>query len=182
MARVTVEDCIEKVPNRFDLIVASAQRAREIGSGHPILVERDKDKNPVVALREIADGHITAEGMREKKVLALLRGDEEHDEEAHSHEQDDEATLLERNQALEAALGSELRGSFASGLGEDDDDDVGIWGGSGFGEMGLGDSLGLGDEKPMPSSSELASPVLYEDISDSGEGEGDGDGAAVDDE
>jgi DNA-directed RNA polymerase subunit omega len=55
MARVTVEDCILKVPNRFDLVMLAAQRAREIASGAPLTVERDRDKNPVVALREIAE-------------------------------------------------------------------------------------------------------------------------------
>ena len=61
MARVTVEDCIIKVPNRFELVLAASQRAREIGSGASIMVERDNDKNPAVALREIADTHISLE-------------------------------------------------------------------------------------------------------------------------
>ena len=55
MARVTVEDCIDKVPNRFELVLLSAHRARMIAQGSPLTVERDNDKNPVVALREIAD-------------------------------------------------------------------------------------------------------------------------------
>ena len=55
MARVTVEDCVDKVPNRFDLVMLAAHRAREISSGAPITVDRDNDKNPVVSLREIAD-------------------------------------------------------------------------------------------------------------------------------
>ena len=55
MARVTVEDCVDKVPNRFDLVMLAAHRAREIASGSPVTVERDNDKNPVVSLREIAD-------------------------------------------------------------------------------------------------------------------------------
>ena len=55
MARVTVEDCVDKVPNRFDLVILAAHRAREIASGSPVTVERDNDKNPVVSLREIAD-------------------------------------------------------------------------------------------------------------------------------
>jgi len=56
MARVTVEDCIEKVPNRFDLVMMAAHRSREIASGAPLTVDRENDKNPVVALREIAKG------------------------------------------------------------------------------------------------------------------------------
>ena len=55
MARITVEDCIDKVPNRFDLVLLAAHRAREISLGAELTVDRDKDKNPVVALREIAD-------------------------------------------------------------------------------------------------------------------------------
>ena len=55
MARVTVEDCVDKVPNRFDLVLVAAQRARQISAGGELLVERDNDKNPVVALREIAE-------------------------------------------------------------------------------------------------------------------------------
>jgi DNA-directed RNA polymerase subunit omega len=55
MARVTVEDCVLKVPNRFDLVLLAAQRARDVSSGAPLTLERDKDKNPVVALREIAE-------------------------------------------------------------------------------------------------------------------------------
>ena len=58
MARVTVEDCVVKVPNRFELVLVAAQRAREITSGAPLSVDRDDDKNPVVALREIADDTI----------------------------------------------------------------------------------------------------------------------------
>jgi DNA-directed RNA polymerase subunit omega len=55
MARVTVEDCVVKVPNRFDLVMLAAQRARDVASGAPLTVDRDKDKNPVIALREIAE-------------------------------------------------------------------------------------------------------------------------------
>ena len=55
MARVTVEDCVDKVPNRFDLVMLAAHRAREIASGSPVTVDRNNEKNPVVSLREIAD-------------------------------------------------------------------------------------------------------------------------------
>lgn len=58
MARVTVEDCIEKVDNRFDLVILAAHRTRQISAGAPLTVERDKDKNPVIALREIAEGTV----------------------------------------------------------------------------------------------------------------------------
>ena len=68
MARVTVEDCVDKVPNRFDLVLLSAHRAREIASGSPLSIERDNDKNPVVALREIADEAQSADVLRERMI------------------------------------------------------------------------------------------------------------------
>ena len=76
MARVTVEDCVEKVPNRFGLVLLSAHRARAITSGSPLLVERDNDKNPVVALREIADDVVVPEELREGLIASLQRVDE----------------------------------------------------------------------------------------------------------
>ena len=65
MARVTVEDCVEKVPNRFELVLLAAQRAREISAGAKMTVERDNDKNPVVALREIADSTVQLDEVNE---------------------------------------------------------------------------------------------------------------------
>ncbi|MEE2774517.1 MAG: DNA-directed RNA polymerase subunit omega [Pseudomonadota bacterium] len=73
MARVTVEDCIDKVSNRFDLVLLAAHRAREISAGSPITIERDRDKNPVVALREIADETITAIQLQEAAIESLQR-------------------------------------------------------------------------------------------------------------
>lgn len=70
MARVTVEDCVEQVPNRFDLVMLAAQRAREISSGAQLTIDRDNDKNPVVALREIADQTISLEATHEGLVRA----------------------------------------------------------------------------------------------------------------
>ena len=65
MARVTVEDCVEKLPNRFELVMLASQRARRIGTGAPLTVERDNDKNPVVALREIADDMVDPAELQE---------------------------------------------------------------------------------------------------------------------
>ena len=76
MARVTVEDCIEKVPNRFNLVLLAAHRARAISSGSQILVDRDNDKNPVVALREIADDVVDGDELRESVIASLQRVDE----------------------------------------------------------------------------------------------------------
>src|ERR1700676_4292821 len=74
MARVTVEDCILKIPNRFELVLIAAQRARDVASGAPITLERDNDKNPVVALREIADETIGLEQVKN----ALIKGMQKH--------------------------------------------------------------------------------------------------------
>ncbi|MDB4092157.1 DNA-directed RNA polymerase subunit omega [bacterium] len=68
MARVTVEDCVDKVPNRFDLVMLAAHRAREISAGGAITVDRDNDKNPVVSLREIADETQLADDLRERLI------------------------------------------------------------------------------------------------------------------
>lgn len=68
MARVTVEDCVDKVPNRFELVMLAAHRAREITAGSPITVDRDNDKNPVVSLREIAEETQSADELRERLI------------------------------------------------------------------------------------------------------------------
>jgi DNA-directed RNA polymerase subunit omega len=73
MARVTVEDCVEKIPNRFDLVMLAAQRARDISAGAQITLERDNDKNPVVALREIADETIGLEKLMDDLVRGLQK-------------------------------------------------------------------------------------------------------------
>jgi len=73
MARVTVEDCIEKVENRFDLVLMASHRSRLIASGASITVPRDNDKNPVVALREIGDGTISPEDLQEEVIHSLQK-------------------------------------------------------------------------------------------------------------
>lgn len=73
MARVTVEDCVLKIPNRFDLVMLSAQRAREIAAGGSLTVERDNDKNPVVALREIADSSVDIDNLRQALITGLQK-------------------------------------------------------------------------------------------------------------
>ena len=70
MARVTVEDCVDKVPNRFELVMLAAHRAREISAGSPLTVDRDNDKNPVVSLREIAEETQSADELRERLIEA----------------------------------------------------------------------------------------------------------------
>ena len=73
MARVTVEDCIEKIPNRFDLVLGAAQRARNISTGNPLTIDRDNDKNPVVALREIAEETIDPDFLRDEIIKSLQK-------------------------------------------------------------------------------------------------------------
>lgn len=97
MARVTVEDCVDKVPNRFDLVLLAAQRAREISGGSEMTVDRDRDKNPVVALREIADQTIRPKDLQESLVTGLqkiLPDDEDDADEIGSLSQSAEALRI----------------------------------------------------------------------------------------
>ena len=73
MARVTVEDCVLRVPNRFDLVMVAAQRAREVSAGGLLTIDRDNDKNPVVALREIADGTVNTDELSNSVVTGLQK-------------------------------------------------------------------------------------------------------------
>ena len=73
MARVTVEDCVDKVPNRFELVLLSAHRARQIANGSHLTIDRDNDKNPVVALREVADKTIAPEDLKEDLIHSLQK-------------------------------------------------------------------------------------------------------------
>jgi len=95
MARVTVEDCVEKVSNRFDLVLMAAQRARQISGGADLTIDRDRDKNPVVALREIAEQTVKPKHLEEAIVgnLQKVRIDEE-------DETDELASLSESAEAL----------------------------------------------------------------------------------
>ncbi len=87
MARVTVEDCVQKVPNRFNLVLLAANRARAIAAGSPLTLDRDNDKNPVVALREIAEDMVNPTELRETLIGSLQRVDE------HSEAEEEAETL-----------------------------------------------------------------------------------------
>ena len=89
MARVTVEDCVERVPNRFELVMLAAKRSRAISSGSDLTVERDNDKNPVCGLREIADDGVPLDDLREE----LVRGLQKHIE-VDEPEEDDEIEMM----------------------------------------------------------------------------------------
>ena len=83
MARVTVEDCIREVPNRFDLVLLASQRARQISSGSPLTINRDNDKNPVVSLREIAEKTLSLDGLWKDLIQGLqkhVQGEEPEEE------------------------------------------------------------------------------------------------------
>jgi DNA-directed RNA polymerase subunit omega len=108
MARVTVEDCVVRVPNRFELVMLTSRRARAISAGEPLLVERDKDKNPVVSLREIGDGKIDLDELRS----SLIQGLQKHVE-VDLPEEDNMATLMagqEWSEANGADNKAELKG------------------------------------------------------------------------
>ena len=95
MARVTVEDCIDKVENRFDLVLLASHRARMVSSGAPITIERDNDKNPVVALREIAETTVKPKHLEEAIVSNLQKVRVDEDDET-----DELASLSESAEAL----------------------------------------------------------------------------------
>ena len=95
MARVTVEDCVDKVSNRFDLILMAAQRARQISGGADLTIDRDRDKNPVVALREIAEQTVKPKHLEESIVSNLQRVRVDEDDET-----DELASLSESAEAL----------------------------------------------------------------------------------
>jgi DNA-directed RNA polymerase subunit omega len=122
MARVTVEDCVIKVPNRFELVLLAAQRAREITSGVPLSIDRDDDKNPVVALREIADETISLPHLKE----AVVRGMQKHietDEPEETHELEVDPSLFEVAAPIGALLDEEGYGGRARRFEDADVDD-----------------------------------------------------------
>jgi len=117
MARVTVEDCVTKVPNRFQLVMLASQRARNISAGASLTVERDNDKNPVIALREIADDTVGLDELEESLITGLQRHVEMDEPE------EDDVDLLAIQQELDQGAGESdspvvvIDGSF-----EDSDD------------------------------------------------------------
>ncbi len=101
MARVTVEDCVDKIQNRFELVMVAAQRARKIGSGAALTLPRDNDKNPVVALREIAEQTIDTENLKEELVRSHQRmvAFEEEEEAIDLMDGEEEWSAIARKQA-----------------------------------------------------------------------------------
>ncbi len=113
MARVTVEDCVDKIPNRFDLVLSAAYRARQLSGGAETLVDRDRDKNPVVALREIAAQELQPENLREDHIKSLQKHAEvDEPEEAHpdtDHGREDPQFRQVTEEELLRALTSEAQ-------------------------------------------------------------------------
>jgi DNA-directed RNA polymerase subunit omega len=109
MARVTVEDCVDKIPNRFELVLLAAHRARSITSGAALTVDRDNDKNPVVALREIAATKMKPEGLREEFLLSLQRHIETDEPEAEKAAMAEAADAPEFSNISEAEYARAMR-------------------------------------------------------------------------
>jgi len=110
MARVTVEDCVDKIPNRFDLVLLAAQRAREISGGAELTLERDRDKNPVVALREIAEENVIPKILKESLVTSLQRVLPDDDDEV-----DDIGSLSQQAEALRITAAAPVRNTSLGG-------------------------------------------------------------------
>jgi DNA-directed RNA polymerase subunit omega len=125
MARVTVEDCVIKVPNRFELVLLAAQRAREITSGVPLSIDRDDDKNPVVALREIADETISLPHLKEAVVRGMQKQIET-DEPEETHELEVDPSLFEVAAPIGALLAEEGYGGQARGFEDADVEDADV--------------------------------------------------------
>jgi DNA-directed RNA polymerase subunit omega len=165
MARVTVEDCVLKVPNRFELVMKAAQRARDIAAGAALTVERDDDKNPVIALREIADETIGLEELGD----ALVQGLQKHVEMDEPEDDLVEFDIPGAGIAEAAALGSETPLTGTEDLGTMAMPHEGVIGApatedggseDGGSEDGSSEDVGVGEG---PDQEGPAEPVLYED-------------------
>ncbi|RVU06893.1 DNA-directed RNA polymerase subunit omega [Novosphingobium umbonatum] len=110
MARVTVEDCVDKIPNRFDLVLLAAQRAREISGGAELTLERDRDKNPVVALREIAEETVRPKILKESLITSMQRVLPDDDDEV-----DDIGSLSQSAEALRITAAAPVRNTSLGG-------------------------------------------------------------------
>lgn len=133
MARVTVEDCVLKVPNRFELVLVAAQRARDVSSGSKLTVERDNDKNPVVALREIAEDTVPLDVLRNSLVTGLQK----HVEVDEPEEDEMESFMPDRDMAFENIASEEE--ALEDGLSVSDE-------GVDFDAEGFGGDVADGDE------------------------------------
>ena len=147
MARVTVEDCIDKIPNRYELLMVAAQRAKDISSGSPIRVDRDNDKNSVVALREIAENQADVEELQKSLVMGLqkyVEVEEPEEEELEILAAEKELAELDAqfngDTILDAALAGSMQIEDSNGETIDvETDDLSL-------DDGLDDDFGMGDD------------------------------------
>lgn len=125
MARVTVEDCIDKIPNRYDLVLVAAQRAKDISSGSPIQVDRDNDKNSVVALREISERRVSIEDLQRSLVMGqqkFVEVEEPEDEEIEIISAEKELAALESQFSSDMISDEDLNSTMQ--IHGDDDEDL----------------------------------------------------------
>ena len=111
MARVTVEDCVEEIPNRFELVILASERAKSISSGAPLTVDRDNDKNPVIALREMATKNIDPEVLRESQIVGLQKNnkvDEAPEENLYAEAQESAPEEVDYSSANEDIFSQEI--------------------------------------------------------------------------
>ncbi len=147
MARVTVEDCIDKIPNRYDLVLIAAQRAKDIESGSHICVDRDNDKNSVVALREISENRISIEDLQKSLVMGLqkyVEVEEPEDEEVEILSAEKELADLDEQFSSDMLSDEDLNGSMQIHSGDDDDDSLDF--DAETDDLDLGDDADLCDE------------------------------------
>ena len=127
MARVTVEDCVLKVPNRFELVMVAAQRARKLGAGATLTVDRDDDKNPVIALREIAEGTVDLDEMENSLIRGLqkvVETDEPESDELDALGMQQQISLVADEVVLAEEVGEDqlhIEGEDGVEIGEDDE-------------------------------------------------------------
>jgi len=145
MARVTVEDCVLRVPNRFELVLLAGQRAREITAGSPLSVDRDDDKNPVVALREIAEETIALDHLKDGLVRAMQKH-VEMDEPEETPEL--EASLFGLTELPHVALGEGEGDETASEDEETEEDILSVEEDSDLPDFSAGDVESFEDEEP----------------------------------
>ncbi len=110
MARVTVEDCVDKIPNRFDLVLLASQRARQISGGAELTIDRDRDKNPVVALREVAETTVKPRELEESLISSLQRVQVDEDDVA-----DEVGSLSQSAEALRLTAAAPQRNNNSGG-------------------------------------------------------------------
>ena len=148
MARVTVEDCIDKIPNRYDLVMVAAQRARDISAGAPLCVDRDNDKNSVVALREIAENRVSIEDLQKSLVMGqqkYVEVEEPEDEEVEILAAEKELADMDGQFSSDMISDEDLNDSMQnSGDEEDDDSDLGL--DSDTNDIDFDDDADLGDD------------------------------------